>query len=181
MRHPCPQGRGGKFDSTVLTRNPNPGNTVYRDWGATARGEAPGASSGRSFSPKSFLCSVFCPVENLLFESPGIGGDSACPPEPPLCFEIVLYYLHWNCRPRGMSQRCGRGCITCRGSSRNVEKNCVRISPEPIFFISLSNGSIKTGKRVTPDFGCSEWSSDRKISVSPVIISKYRQSAESDL
>ena len=34
-------------------------------------------------------------------ESPVIGGDSACPPEPPLRFAMVLYHLLWNCRPRG--------------------------------------------------------------------------------
>jgi len=29
-------------------------------------------------------------------ESPVIGGDSACPPEPPLRFAMVLYFLLWN-------------------------------------------------------------------------------------
>jgi hypothetical protein len=36
-----------------------------------------------------------------------IGGDSACPPEPPLRFVIVLYYLLWNYRPGGDATAAG--------------------------------------------------------------------------
>ena len=40
-------------------------------------------------------------------ESPVIGGDRACPPDPPLRFAIVLYYLLWNYRSRGDATAAG--------------------------------------------------------------------------
>jgi len=42
------------------------------------------------------------------YESPGIGGDRACPPEPLLRFAMVFKYLLWNYRSEGMPQRRGR-------------------------------------------------------------------------
>jgi len=34
-------------------------------------------------------------------KAPAYGGDSACPPEPPLRFKIVSYYLLWVIAPGG--------------------------------------------------------------------------------
>jgi hypothetical protein len=56
---------------------------------------------------------------NPMFASNGkaliYGGDSAYPPEPPLCFAIVLYYLFWSYRFRGCHSGGGGG-IPCRSS-----------------------------------------------------------------
>jgi len=40
-------------------------------------------------------------------KAPIYGEDNACPPEPPLRFAIVSYYLLWSYRPRGVPQRRG--------------------------------------------------------------------------
>ena len=40
-------------------------------------------------------------------KAPVYGGDSACPPEPPLRFAMVLYYLLWNYRSRGYATAAG--------------------------------------------------------------------------
>jgi len=37
--------------------------------------------------------------------TPVNGGDSACPPEPPLRLAIMLYYLLWRHRSRRMPHR----------------------------------------------------------------------------
>ena len=56
-------------------------------------------------------------------------GDSACPPEPPLRFAMMLYYLLWNYRSTG-------GCHSGEGGGlgavdpESVEKNIVTISHE---------------------------------------------------
>ena len=49
------------------------------------------------------------------------GGDSACPPEPPLRFAIVSYYLLWSYRSRGCHSGGGGG-ITCRSPQRALRK-----------------------------------------------------------
>jgi len=49
------------------------------------------------------------------------GGDSACPPEPPLRFAIVLYYLIWSYRSRGCHSG-GGGVITCCKPKKSVKK-----------------------------------------------------------
>ncbi len=63
-------------------------------------------------------------------ESPIFGGDSACPPEPPLRFTMVLYYLLWNYRSKGMPKRRGRRHYVPE-TKKSVEKNIVRISAKP--------------------------------------------------
>ena len=59
-----------------------------------------------------------------------IGGDSACPPEPPLRFAIVLYYLLKNYRSEGCHSGGGGGIAV---APKSVEKNIVRISTKPNF------------------------------------------------
>ena len=66
---------------------------------------------------------------------PVIGGDTACPPEPPLRFSIVLYYLFWNYRLQGCHS--GGGAEALRAvAPKSVEKNIVRISTKPIFTLT---------------------------------------------
>ena len=64
----------------------------------------------------NFCCHRYCfhvfsgllkPKISTNCESPIIGGDSARPPEPPLRFAIVLYYLLWNYRSRGDATAAG--------------------------------------------------------------------------
>ena len=59
------------------------------------------------------------------------GGDSACPPEPPLRFGMVLYYLLWNYRFRGDATAAGAEALRAV-APKSVKKNIVRISTEPI-------------------------------------------------
>ncbi len=40
-------------------------------------------------------------------KEPVYGGDSACPPEPPLRFAMVSHYLLWNYRSRGDAATAG--------------------------------------------------------------------------
>jgi len=72
-------------------------------------------------------------VETLSFQQNGktsiYGGYSACPPEPPLRFAIVAYYLLWSYCSRGCHSGGGRG-ITCRRPKKSVKKNILRISYE---------------------------------------------------
>jgi len=58
---------------------------------------------------------------------PVYGGDSACPPEPPLRFAMVLHYLLWNYRSRGNATAAGAE-ASCAVASKSVEKNSVRFS-----------------------------------------------------
>ncbi len=51
-----------------------------------------------------------------------IGGDSACPPEPPLRYAMVLYYLLWNYRSRGDATAAGAKAL-CAVAPKSVEKN----------------------------------------------------------
>ncbi len=48
--------------------------------------------------------------------------DSACPPEPLLCFAMVLYYLLWNYRSRGDATAAGAGGITYHSQKRALRK-----------------------------------------------------------
>src|SRR4030042_1807969 len=53
-------------------------------------------------------------VETIRFQQISnhlIGGDSACPPEPPLRFAMVLYYLLGNYRSRGDATAAGGGAL----------------------------------------------------------------------
>ena len=63
-------------------------------------------------------------------ESPIIGGDSACPPELPLRFAMVLYYLLWNYRYRGDATAAGAEALRAV-APKSVKKNIVRISTGP--------------------------------------------------
>jgi len=63
-----------------------------------------------------YLNDLKCVLENRLCRNPEFstncklpvnGGDSACPPEPPLRFAIVSYYLLWNYRSRGGATAAG--------------------------------------------------------------------------
>jgi hypothetical protein len=60
-------------------------------------------------------------------QSPVIGGDSACPPEPLLRFAIVVYYLLWNYRSRGGATAAGVGLLRAVALN-DIEKNSVRVS-----------------------------------------------------
>ncbi len=64
-------------------------------------------------------------VETMNFTTncklPVNGGDSACPPEPPLRFAIVSYYLLWNYRSKGCHSG-GGGSITYRSPQRALRK-----------------------------------------------------------
>ncbi len=66
-------------------------------------GGGAGHRNGIATFRNNWNCVIFMgnPKISTNYESPGIGGDSACPPEPPLCFAMVSYYLHWNYRSRG--------------------------------------------------------------------------------
>ena len=64
-----------------------------------------------------------------------IGGDSACPPEPPLRYAMVLYYLLRNYRSRGDATAAGAKALRAV-APKSVERNIVRISTEP-FFLEL--------------------------------------------
>jgi hypothetical protein len=55
-------------------------------------------------------------------ESSVIGGDSACPPEPPLRFAMVLYYHHWNYSSRGDATKAGAVALGA-ADIKEVEKN----------------------------------------------------------
>jgi len=63
-------------------------------------------------------------------KAPVYGGDSACPPEPPLRFAIVSYYLLWSYRSREGCHSGGGGGITCRSPKKSAKKNILRFSPE---------------------------------------------------
>ena len=51
-------------------------------------------------------------------QSPGIGGDSACPPEPPLRFSMVLQYLFGNYQLQRECHSGGGNCNSGIGTSR---------------------------------------------------------------
>ena len=58
-----------------------------------------------------------------------IGGDSACAPNRPCAFAIVLYYLLWNYRFRGDATAEGAEALRAI-APKSFEKNIVRISTE---------------------------------------------------
>jgi len=58
------------------------------------------------------------------------GKASACPPNRPLPFAIVSYYLFWSYRSRGCHSGGGGG-IICRRPKKSVKKNILRISTQP--------------------------------------------------
>ena len=97
-------------------------------------------NSGIGTSRNYWNCVFFMgnPKISTNCESPGIGGDSACPPEPPLRFAMVLYYLLWNYRSRGMPQRLGQR-YYLHVAKKSVEENSVRISKEPFLFFLQSS------------------------------------------
>jgi len=73
-------------------------------------------------------------------------GTVPVPPNRPLRFAIVSYYLLWDYRSSGWG-----GGITCRRPKKSGKKNILRISPEPnsdlflkIFFCTLPVKSRKT-------------------------------------
>ena len=57
-------------------------------------------------------------------------GTVPVPPNPPLRFAIVLYYLRWNYRSRGDATAAGAEVLRAV-APKSVEKNIVRISTEP--------------------------------------------------
>jgi hypothetical protein len=58
-------------------------------------------------------------------------GTVPVPPNRPLRFAIVSYYLLWNYRfKKGVPQRGGGG-IICRSPKKSVKRNILRISTEP--------------------------------------------------
>ncbi len=66
-------------------------------------GGGAGHRNGIATFRNNWNCVIFMgnPKISTNCESPGIGGDSACSPEPPLRLVIVLYYLFWNYRSTG--------------------------------------------------------------------------------
>jgi len=67
--------------------------------------------------------------------APVYGGDSACPPEPPLRCAMVSYYLLWSNRSRegdatAAEGEGGRHCMPW--PKKSVEKNILKISTQPI-------------------------------------------------
>ncbi len=70
--------------------------------------------------------SIFGLLENLKYatngESPVIGGDSACPPEPPLRFAMMSHYLFSGVIAPGGCHSGGGGGITCRRPKRALRK-----------------------------------------------------------
>jgi hypothetical protein len=58
----------------------------------------------RKHDIEAFRTPSFSPNGNYAY-----GGDSACPPEPPLCLAIALYYLLRNYRNIGRCQSGGGG------------------------------------------------------------------------
>ena len=87
--------------------------------------------------PEPGSCSMFWLCRNSEFSTnskvPVYGGDSACPPEPPLRFAIVSYYLLWSYRYRGVPQRWGGG-ITCRSPKKSVKKNILGFLLSPFSY-----------------------------------------------
>ncbi len=63
-----------------------------------------------------------------------IGGDSACPPNRPLRYAMVLYYLLGNYRFREDATAAGAKALRAV-APKSVEKNSVRISTEPFIFL----------------------------------------------
>jgi len=59
-------------------------------------------------------------------KAPVYGGDSACPPKPPLCFVSIILLRRY--RSMGCHSGGGGG-ITCRYPKKNVKKKYFEIFP----------------------------------------------------
>jgi len=67
------------------------------------------------------------PMFSTNCKAPVYGGDSACPPELPLRFAIVSYYLFWSYRFKEGATALGRRHFM-PVATKSVKKNILRIS-----------------------------------------------------